>query len=399
MKRLWRIDSPLSGSLAALAVAIGVCAFPARTAADPGTPGAGVEPVAPAAIAGDFHAALVIDAQTGTPLIAYHERERHPPASMLKMMTELLVLERIAQGELKMSDPVLTSGNASKIGGSQVYLKEGEQFPVEDLLMALAIHSANDAATALAEHLAGSTEAFVDLMNIRADELGMTDTEFHSVHGLPAGRGQQPDITSARDMAILGRELIKHPEALQWSSQPTAPFRGGEFTLFNPNRLLGNFRGLDGIKTGYTEPAGYCITASAMQKGKRLISVVMGCASSRSRATETSRLLTQGFNMYTQVTLVKAGGEALPQPLGVKGGKQKTVAVAYGGALTAMVLRQRQDQVKVELRLPEKVNAPLANGAEVGQAVAVLDGVELGSVPIVTTQEIAKGNWIDRLFH
>lgn len=384
---------------AALAAALlcGACA--AGAAPGSPSPAAGLDAAPLSEASGEFTAAFVIDAQTGTPLIAHNPRARLQPASMLKMMTELLVLESVGRGEMALQDSVQVSAKASRIGGSQVYLKEGERFTVEDLLMALAIHSANDAATALAEHVAGSTEGFVDLMNIRASELGMTDSEFHSVHGLPAGRGQEPDITSARDMAILGRALIAHPEALGWSSQQEAPFRGGEFTLHNPNRLLGAFRGLDGIKTGYTEPAGYCITSSAEQRGKRLIAVVMGCPTAKQRSAEASRLLSQGFNMYTQVTLVQSAGEALPNLLDVKGGRQKTVPVAYAGPLKAMVLRQRQDQVKLECRLPAKVQAPLPGGAEVGQAVAVLDGVELGSVPIVTTMEVAKGSWLNRLFH
>ena len=151
---------------------------------------------------------------------------RRQPASMLKMMTELIVLEHIAEGDVKMDDKVKVSAKASNMGGSQVYLKHSEVFTVEELLQALAIHSANDAAVALAEHLAGSTEAFIDLMNMRAQDLGMADTDFRTVHGLPPGWKQKPDLTTARDLAILGRELVKYPEALEWASTKTAPFRG-----------------------------------------------------------------------------------------------------------------------------------------------------------------------------
>ncbi len=358
-----------------------------------------ISPPPPATLTGDFKAAYVVDAATGWPLVAFHERDRRQPASMLKMMTELLVLERVAVGDLHFDDPVKISAKASLMGGSQVYLKQGEVFTVRELLMALAIHSANDAAVALAEHVAGSTEAFVDLMNMRAKELGMADTEFHSVHGLPAGWHQKPDLTTARDLSVLARALIKHPEALEWASTPKASFRDGKFTLYNPNKLVGHYRGLDGLKTGYTGSAGFCVTATAVQKGERLVSVVMGCSTDRARATQTTRLLSYAFNMYNQVTLVDAAGTALPEQYPVAGGKSKTAELAYGAPLTVSVLRDFTDQVKIELRLPDKIKAPQPAGTKVGRAVAVLDGHELGSVSVVTKRDILQGNWLDRLFH
>lgn len=353
----------------------------------------------PARLEGDFKAAIVIDAMTGMTLVATNEEVQRPPASMLKMMTELIVLEHIAEGDITMDEEVTVSAKSSRMGGSQVYLKQGETFRVEELLEALAIHSANDAAVALAEHVAGSTDAFVDLMNLRARELGMTHTEFHSVHGLPPGRGQLSDLTTVGDLAILGRELVQYPEALRWASTKTAPFRDGKFTLYNPNKLVGNYRGLDGLKTGYTGPAGFCLTATAKRKNKRLISVVMGCPTNQGRATETTRLLTYGFNMYIQVQAIPDSDEPLPESLPVKGGKKKTVAVAYGQGLTVSVPRNRQEDLEVDIRLPEEIRAPVALGAEVGLAVIVLDGVELGSVPLVTLTSVAKGNWFNRLMN
>jgi D-alanyl-D-alanine carboxypeptidase (penicillin-binding protein 5/6) len=315
------------------------------------------------------------------------------------MMTELIVLEHIAEGDLKLEDPVQVSALASNMGGSQVYLKHGESFSVEELLHALAIHSANDAAVALAEHLAGSTSAFVDLMNLKAKEIGLNDTEFHTVHGLPPGWKQKADITTAKDLAYLAQVLVKHPRAIEWASTKSAPFRGGEFTLYNPNKLVGTFRGLDGLKTGYTGPAGFCVTATAIQKGKRLISVVMGCSTDKARATETTRLLTYGFNMYEQVPVIPAAGEALPDRVAVKGGKKKEVPVAYGKSLTVSVPKNREDDLVIQNEITQPVQAPLTLGLEVGRAVVMLDGVELGSVPIVTLEEIAKGNWLNRLLN
>ena len=351
----------------------------------------------PARLEGRFKSAIVIDAVTGLTLVTNEENVRRPPASMLKMMTELLVLEHIADGDLSLPEIVKVSAKASNMGGSQVYLKHGEKFTVEQLLMALAIHSANDSAVALAEHLAGSTDAFVDLMNIRARELGMTNTEFHTVHGLPPAWKQSSDMTTARDLAVLARELVKHPQALEWASTETAPFRDGAFTLYNPNKLVGNYRGLDGLKTGYTGAAGFCVTATAVQKGKRLISVVMGCPTDRDRANETTRLLTYGFNMYTQVSVFDSAGDPMAEPLKIKGGKRKTVSVTYGESLTVSVPRHREQDLELDIRLPEEFQAPVAAGTEVGRAVVNLDGIELGSVPLVTTEAVAKGNWLNRL--
>lgn len=393
---LSRKRAPMRGVLLFLTLAA-MCLFPFAALAADGE--AGQNSASPVTLTGDFKSAIVIDAETGLVLVAANENKRRQPASMLKMMTELLVLEHVAEGDLNLEDKVKVSAKASNMGGSQVYLKHGEVFTVEELLHALAIHSANDAAVALAEHLAGSTDAFLDLMNMRAKELGLANTVFHTVHGLPPGWRQEPDMTTALDMAHLGRVLVKHPLALVWASTKTAPFRDGKFTLYNPNKLVGNYRGLDGLKTGYTGPAGFCVTATAIQKGKRLISVVMGCSTDKARATETTRLLTYGFNMYEQVPVIPAAGEVLPDPVTVKGGKKKQVAVAYGESLTVSVPKNREGDLVIQNEISEPVQAPLTLGLEVGRAVVLLDGLELGSVPIVTMEEIAKGNWLNRLLN
>lgn len=347
---------------------------------------------------GQFESAAVIDAATGELLYAKQAHRPLPPASMVKMMTELIVLERIAAGELSLADSVTVSARASKIGGSQVYLKQGERFTVEDLLRALAIHSANDAATALAEHVAGSSAAFVELMNARARELQMSNTVFHSVHGLPPGRDQESDLSSAYDMALLGRALATHPEALAWASQAEAPFRGGAFILHNPNPLVGKFPGLDGLKTGYTRPAGYCLTATAARKGGRLISVVMGSPSSKVRSEETSRLLTRAFNQFTQVKLVDSANLPLAERVAVKGGRSRDLVVAYGAPLVVSVRKDRAEKLKLENRLPRQIAAPVAAGAVVGTAAAVLDDRVLAEVPIVSLEAIDKGSFFQRLF-
>jgi len=357
------------------------------------------ESTGPIQLNGDFKAAIVIDADTGEILIAKDPHERLQPASMLKMMTELIVLERIAEGDVSLTDSTTVSARSSRMGGSQVYLKHGEIFSIEELLGALAIHSANDAAVCLAEHVAGSVEAFLDLMNLRALELGMSNTEFHTVHGLPPDRNQQADLTTPYDMAILAQTLVKYPEALKWSSTATAPFRNGKFIMYNPNKLIGKFRGLDGLKTGFHGRAGFCVTATAIQKAKRLISVVMGCPTNSGRATETTRLLSLGFNLYTRTKFVEHALQPLSGVYSVKGGKQKSTILAYGAELELCVPKTRVAEVVLQSDLPEQIPAPISEGDVVGRAVAMLDGHELGSVPIVATESIEKGNWFDRLFH
>lgn len=356
-------------------------------------------PVGPAEIDGDFVSAILMDAATGLVLAAKDPDVVRQPASMVKMLTELIVLERVAVGDLGMKDVVTVSARASRMGGSQVYLAHGEEFTVEELLRALAIHSANDAAVALAEHTAGSVEAFVDLMNDRARRLGMSQSEFHTVHGLPPGRGQSPDLTTARDMATMARALLEHPEALVWSSQATAPFRGGEFLMYNPNKLVGKYRGLDGLKTGFHSQAGYCVTATAVQQDVRLISVVMGCSTDRARATETTRLLSFGFNQFEPVTLVSEKGAPVADPLKVDGGKAADVALVYGAPLVVNVPRDLKGQVQLRHEVPSSVAAPVALGDKLGEAVAVLNDHVMGRVDLLAAEPVEAGNWFHRLFN
>jgi D-alanyl-D-alanine carboxypeptidase (penicillin-binding protein 5/6) len=406
MKKLASIGALRSAAIRTLAWTIAAL----TTATFVLTPIAGAQPAAmpvavPAAltgegaiVSGDFATAITVDAQTGDILFARNPHLQREPASMVKMMTELLVLEKIAAEQLALTDSVEVSGNSSRTGGSQVYLKEGERFTVDELLMALAIHSANDAAVALAEHVAGSTEGFVDLMNIRAQELGLSETVFRSPHGLPPGRGQLPDMSSAYDMAQLGRTLIQHPEAQRWGSTAEAPFRDGTFTLHSPNAMVGKFRGLEGIKTGYHKEAGYCVTASATRQGKRIIAVVMGASSNKSRAAEASRLLTLAFNLYTDVKLVAREKQPLDELQAIKGGKVRTVGLAFAKPLTVSVRRDQASAVTLERELPKQIKAPVTQGQAIGKAVAKLDGRVLGEVSIVAVAAVPRGNIFQRLF-
>jgi D-alanyl-D-alanine carboxypeptidase (penicillin-binding protein 5/6) len=239
--------------------------------------------------------AIVVDAATGRTLFEDNADARGYPASMLKLMNLLIILEKVEQGGLKLDDPVKVPLEAAQMGGSQVYLDPKETFPVDDLLYALVIQSANDAAVALAIHVAGSKEAFVGLMNERAAQLGMKATRFHSVHGLPPGAGQEADTTTARDFATLCREVARKPEALRYTSTRERGFRNDTFLMRTHNSLLAGFDGCDGLKTGYFAAAGFSIAATARRGDVRAIAVVLGSASKQVRDTKAAELLSKGL--------------------------------------------------------------------------------------------------------
>lgn len=244
--------------------------------------------------------AIVVDAATGKVLFEDQADAKGYPASMLKLMDLLIILEKIEQNQLSLQDSVPVSAKAAKTGGSQVWLAHNETFTVEDLLYALMIQSANDAAVALTEKVSGTTEAFVELMNQKARQLGMTSTVFHSVHGLPPSAGQQHDVTTARDFSLLCRELIaKHPEALRYTSTRERPFRpnvpGKTVNMRTHNHLLGKLEGCDGLKTGFIGASGYSIAVTAARNGQRVIVVVLDSVAYKIRDAKASELAAKGF--------------------------------------------------------------------------------------------------------
>ena len=245
-----------------------------------------------------YSGAIVIDAATGKVLFEDNADARGYPASITKLMVLLVILEAVEAHRLTLDEPVTVTAQVSKIGGSQVYLKDNEVFPVDELLYALIVQSANDAATALAIHYAGSKAAFVELMNRRAQEIGMRDTVFRSVHGLPPGKGQLPDISTPRDIAKLCRELLKKPRALKYTSTRQRPFRADAaepFMMRNHNRLLGRIEGCDGLKTGYFRAAGFSIAATASKRDQRAIAVVLGASNGKVRDARAKEMLTKGL--------------------------------------------------------------------------------------------------------
>lgn len=262
-----------------------------------------------------YISALLLDADTGKVLFADHPDAMVYPASVLKLMNLMVILDQIKKGAVKLDDMVQVTREAARTGGSQVYLDPREQFTVDDLLYALMVQSANDAAVALATHVAGSKEGFVALMNQKAQELGMKNTHFYSVHGLPPGEGQKPDETTASDLAILCRELAKMPEALKYTSTKERGFRDDKFIMRNHNHLLGVVDGCDGFKTGYFEAAGFSIAATAKRGGVRIIAIVMGSKNRKVRDHKAEELLAKGFAMEPPKAVTAAVASTPKQPL------------------------------------------------------------------------------------
>lgn len=267
----------------------------------------------PDRIGSPYIGAITIDAATGKVLFEDHADAQGYPASVQKVMTLLVVLDNLSQQTLRLDEQVPVTVEASMIGGSQVYLDPRETFAVDELLYALIVQSANDAAVALASYVGGSTEAFVEIMNQKAKAIGMKNTIFHSVHGLPPSEGQEPDLTTARDLALMGRELIlKYPEALKYTRTIKRDFRGGKFIMENHDHLLTSFPGCDGLKTGYYKQAGYSIIATSTRNKARVITIVLGAAKgdnphhpNAARDEKAAELMTKGYSALASRVVAK----------------------------------------------------------------------------------------------
>jgi D-alanyl-D-alanine carboxypeptidase (penicillin-binding protein 5/6) len=343
--------------------------------------------------------AVLLEAGSGTVLYSWNEHQGRAPASIVKTMLELVVLDEVDAGRLSFQDSVRVSKWASRMGGSQVFLKEGEVFTLEELLHAVVISSANDACVAIAEHIAGSPDGFVEMMNARAEKMGLKDTNFVNVHGLDDEPGDG-NITSAYDVAQIARELVRHEHVLSWSSTVEAPFRNGTFRLINTNKMLGDFQGMDGLKTGFTNRAGFCLAASAQRRGLRFISVVLGAETSRIRFQETARLLSAGFNGVTRVSATKKDGDLGIEALVLRS-HGKRIRPQAGQDVTVFVPRSKQDLVHKEVRLDKKITAPLKVGQKVGVIEVRLGDQMVASVPALSNEAVeAKGwrAWLKRKF-
>ena len=329
-------------------------------------------------------AAVLMEKETGTVLCEQSAHDKREPASVTKIMTLLLVMEALDEGRISLTDPVTVSARAASMGGSQVYLKEGEQMSVEELIKAVAVVSGNDAAVALAEHIAGSEEAFVARMNERAAQLGMADTTFVNCTGLPAAG----HLTSAYDIALMSRALIlDHPDIRQYSTIWMDTIRGGQFQLANTNKLVRYFEGCTGLKTGSTDSALYCLSATAEREGMELIAVVLGSPTSAQRFSAAQALLTYGFANYTLVDV--RPDQAIP-PVAVSLGVADTVQPVLETGSRILVEKRVLNQITTSLRLTDGVEAPVEEGQKLGELVVSAGDVQLRTIPLVAHQAVAR---------
>ena len=336
----------------------------------------------------DAPSALLMEKQTGTVLFAKDEHTPREPASVTKVMTLLLTMEAVDSGALSYDDAVTGSAHAASMGGSQIWLKDGEQMRVEDLIKAVCVVSGNDAAVALGEHLAGSEEAFVARMNERAKELGMNDTHFVNCTGLPA----EGHVTSAYDIALMSRELVlHHPDIRRFTTIWMDSLRDGQSMLVNTNKLVRFYPGATGLKTGSTSTAKYCISATAEKDGMELIAVILGGSTSDRRFADAKALLNYGFASYALVT---AAPESPLPAVPVTLGTQKTVQTVLTPDNALLLEKNRAGGLTQSLALPETLEAPI----EAGEPLGTLDifdagGTAVASLPLLAGESVARVTW------
>lgn len=335
----------------------------------------------------DCKSAILIEASTGRVLFEKNPDEALPPASVTKIMTLLLVMEAIDEGRLSYTDTVTASAHACSMGGSQIYLKEGEQMTVNDLIKSVVIASANDAAVALAEHLAGSEAAFVKQMNQRARELGMAQTSFENTNGLDDTAVRH--VTSARDIAVMSRELLRHETITEYSTVWMDSIRNGAFGLTNTNRLIRFYQGATGLKTGSTAKAGFCISATAERDGMELICVIMAAPSRDARNAAATALLDWGFANFA---VFRAEGEQ-GLTCSVRGGVKDTCRVSYS-PFSAVVAKSDLKKVTQSRELPQQLTSPVTQGEQVGRVVYSVNGTEIGDCAVTAEESVpAIGYW------
>lgn len=335
--------------------------------------------------------AILMEQSSGKVLFEYNADEALPPASVTKVMTILLVLEGIDEGKITINDPVTVSAYATSMGGSQIYLKENEVMSVSDLLKAVVVASANDAAVALAEHLYGTEEAFVARMNERAAELGMVNTNFCNTNGLDDT--DTGHLTSARDIAIMSREVLKHPLIFDYSTIWMDSVRNGEFGLTNTNRLIRFYHGANGLKTGSTSKAGFCISATAERDGMQLIAVIMGAPSRDTRNALAASLLDFGFANYS----VRSFPGQTVDPVPVKGGTTRSCEASYADA--SFVTEKSNEETTTQVVYNTSLRAPVKKGDVVGTVRFLLGSEELGTTDLVAQSDVKQMTFGEILLH
>ena len=335
---------------------------------------------------------ICIEAETGTVISEYNADVRRPPASMIKLMMMLMVAEGVEVGQWGWDTEVTATLKAERMGGTQVYIGRGETYTVDRLMVAAAVASANDATMALAEGLWGSEEAYLAAMNARAKELGMIDSEFSSVHGLPPDAGEEFDKTTARDMAVLGQWIVRRPELMELTKLKVMEFRPGESLKYNTNKMLWRMEDCDGLKTGYIRAAGFCLTATATREGKRVIAVLMGCENKNTRFKFAEHLLDNGLKSVRHATVIRASQPAQVD-IPIRNARKPTFQPIAAEDLTVVVTRDEESKIEVNATVVERLTAPVAAGTPVGKLVVSVDGHPRGEVALVVGKDIAEPTW------
>jgi serine-type D-Ala-D-Ala carboxypeptidase (penicillin-binding protein 5/6) len=345
-----------------------------------------------------YATACVMEPSTGTVILDKDMHKPWPTASLAKMMLTLIVVQKLQDGSLKLTDKITCSRKAQEMGGSQVYLAEGEVFTLDDLMKAIMVHSANDACVAVAEYIAGSTEAFVVMMNQEVAKLGLQNTHYYSVHGLPPARGQQPDISSAYDLAEMARVMIKYPDVLRWAAIDTAPFRNGTFILRNTNHLVRTFPGCDGLKTGFYYAAGFNVVATAHRNGLRLIAVVLGSPRKNENFAQAGTMMSEGFAQYEMRQVAKKDAP-VGQSVAVTNGAVASIKPVWGADASIFVKRDDAGKTAftINYKLSDAIAAPVKAGQRVGTAEIIAAAQSPQIIPLVAPVDVAEGTWWQRL--
>jgi len=349
---------------------------------------AGIRPAEAFSI--DAKAAVLMEPVSGKVLYAQNEHERLPPASVTKVMSMLLIMEAVDSGRIGWEEKIITSTTAAGMGGSQIYLKEGEEMTLRDMFKAIAVVSANDASTAVAEHLYGSDVDFVDAMNARAKKLKLKNTHFANETGLP-----DPDhYSSAYDLAVISRELLKYPEVLKFTSIWMDSLRDGKFILRNTNELIRVYQGADGLKTGHTSEAKYCLAATAKRGDFRLLSVILGAESDAARVAQTKRLLDYGFRNFQWKPVFES--KKVIGRVYIKGAKQEQVPVRLRSDFGVVVERDKESEVTTEITPVKNIKLPIKSGTRIGTVSALVDGKIIGQAPVYAAEDVEKANFLVR---
>ena len=328
--------------------------------------------------------AILMEESTGNILYESNPDERLPIASVTKVMTMLLIMEAVDSGKISLDDMVTVSENAMSYGGSTMFLETGEQLTVNDMLKGIAVASANDGCVAMAEHLAGSESAFVDMMNEKAKKLGMENTHFMNTNGLD----EDDHYSSARDVAIMSRELMKHETIFNYTSIWMDTLRGGKFQLANTNKLIRFYDGANGLKTGSTSKALCCLSAAAKRNDMQLIAVVLGAPTSAERFASAKSLLDYGFANYAVNTQITAGDEV--QKIAVEKGVDKEVDVVAGDSCSTLVKKGQEDNITKEIKIDETITAPIEAGQKIGTMTISRDGEVIADIDLNASSAVEK---------